>query len=659
MKRVAFQSSLPRKVVVLEMEEAGPSNRGSSRRERGLRSPTPLSNLQSTSTYTQPRNGGAAPSTGQTQELTSLDDSSFISTTALEKTVSATRPSSYADFFAREEHPLVAAARARLGLGDVAAPAEFKPAPYRPLRWRPPVSAVSTESVPSLDNRVRPEDRVRRVRRAVPIDPPPIDGIPTTFRDPDSPPDLFPERYSEELRNRMIFEWQSEMEPRQWMRETCAVCAQEKFPADIKPFDPLDEHLDLLRDDSIPDELLPISYALDSYRHALLHPAGLINPLSRGMMQVCKTCVSSLKKKKMPRDALANKLYYAHDRLPRNVREAFDKSTVVDRMYASGCRMTRMTYLIDNPVKLDDKKRPMPRQGSSRGHCSFIPQDFGTMSSLIPAAPDDESLGLCVLFIGRGDVAPSRESVGQLLNPVMVCLPVVSVISKFLTSDNPVYKENGILYSEENLMAIARTLSGGRDTGVPASVQISVLDSGSAAVMHEAMQSGYSTVDLSQLVVPAGQMLIRNVGYANDSQSSVASTSAKALALDWVLHKKPFIQVKDGSRLFPDRHPAMLTLVFPHLDPYALGAFFHPERPLYLSMRRQLRDMVLMKDAPFAKDPNFAYVCFNAIQRNQTSVSATFRIQESQYAEFADTLIENRGVLEALENKYIRERPPR
>ncbi|KZV58933.1 hypothetical protein PENSPDRAFT_547487, partial [Peniophora sp. CONT] len=233
-----------------------------------------------------------------------------------------------------------------------------------------------------------------------------------------------------------------------------------------------------------------------------------------------------------------------------------------------------------------------------------------------------------------------------------ISIPRVRTMCRFLASSNPIYLENEVEFSEENLRRIAESLPEGRMSGVPASVQISVLDSGSAAVVHEAMQSGYSTTDLSQLVIPAGEMLIRNVGYANDSQSSLASTAAKAMALEWVLQKKPFIQVRDGNRLFPDRHPAMLTLVFPHLDPYALGAFFHPERPLYLPMRRQLRNMILMKGAPFAKDPNFAYVCFNAIQRNQTSTGATFRIQESQYAEVADTLLENKGVLEALENKY-------
>ena len=66
--------------------------------------------------------------------------------------------------------------------------------------------------------------------------------------------------------------------------------------------------------------------------------------------------------------------------------------------------------------------------------------------------------------------------------------------------------------------------------------------------------------------------------------------------------------------------------------------------------------MLLMKDVPFASDPNFAYVCFNAIQRKQTSTSITFHFAENQY-EFADTLLESQGRLEALQKRNAEAAP--
>lgn len=386
-------------------------------------------------------------------------------------------------------------------------------------------------------------------RRAVPVEPHLPDPIHPVVQEDDtpvlpvddSPLDVFPEQYSTELRDRIILEWQAMLSPAAWMRETCAVCGRMDFRDNIVIHDATDEQLDLLRDESVPDELLPDTYALDSYRYALLHPAGLIVPLARGLMRICKPCMSSLKRRRMPRDALANKLYYAHDRLPPAVKRAFDESSMADRMYVAGCRTTRITYIINNPTGKDG----MPRQRMNRGHCSVIPQDFGTMSSLIPASPNDMSLGLCVLFVGRG-MKPTKENIAKFLHPVVTSIPRISIMSSFLAASNPTYRERGIVYSEENLRAIASSLPVGENRGLSSGVHVAVLDSGSAAVVQDALRSSYvGHSDRSNLIVPAGELLIENVGYANDSQSSMASTSAKTLALEMVLERQA---IRSGRR---------------------------------------------------------------------------------------------------------------
>ncbi|KZV58879.1 hypothetical protein PENSPDRAFT_695712, partial [Peniophora sp. CONT] len=275
----------------------------------------------------------------------------------------------------------------------------------------------------------------------------------------------------------------------------------------------------------------------------------------------------------MPKDAIANKLYYAHDRLPPEVREAFDKATLADKMFIAGARMTRITFLIENP---EDKKKTLPRQGANRGHCAFIPQDSGAMSRMVPPPLNDPTLAICVLFVGRG-VEPTKENIATILSPLLCSIPVVGITSRFLTQSNRAFKERGITYSEENLRALGSAFPG-RSIGLTSNVQVIILDSGSASVVHQAMQGGYSNVNPSELIVPAGEILIQNVGYASEGQSSKAATAAKAKALDWVLNKKPFVQVIDGTQLFPDRHPDALSLTHPHLDPFAIGGFLHADR---------------------------------------------------------------------------------
>ncbi|VDC05031.1 unnamed protein product [Peniophora sp. CBMAI 1063] len=493
-------------------------------------------------------------------------------------------------------------------------------------------------------------EKIRRRRpKTVPVVVPAPELPIPLLRDPDVPADLFPEQYSNELRDTIIFEWQAMMEPIEWTRKTCAVCGQMHFRDRVLVRDVPDEQLELLQDHSVPANLMPVAYDLNIYRFALLHPDGVILPRARGSLQLCTSCSSSLKRRKMPKDAIANKLYYAHDRLPPVVKSAFAKATLADKMFMAGCRMTKITFLIENP---EDSGRQLPRQGANRGHCAFIPQDSGALTRVLPPAPDDPSLGICVLFVGRG-VAPTKENLATVLHPLLCQLQVLSVVCPFLAQSNRAFRDRNIMYSEANLRAIGSAFPDS-ETGLASNVQLTVLDSGSAVGVHHAMQSGYSNADRADLVVPAGQSFIQNVGYANETQSSKAATAAKAQALDWILNKKPFVQVTDGSQLFSDRDRDALTLTHPHLDPYALGPFFHEDRigPRHLSMQRQLKNMLLMKDAPFAADPNFAYVFFNAIQRMQTSTAATFRVAENQYASFTDTLMENRGMLEALEGKY-------
>ncbi|VDC00928.1 unnamed protein product [Peniophora sp. CBMAI 1063] len=503
----------------------------------------------------------------------------------------------------------------------------------------------------SRASRRTPASRKRARQVAVPVSSGYVDDLPIPFlQDPDVPPDLFPEQYTTELRNSIIYEWQSFLEPVRWMRVTCAVCAQMHFRENSLVREALDEELELLQDHTLPDHLKPVEYDMDCYRHALLHPDGLIVQHARGLVRMCKSCSSSLKRRKMPKDALANKLYYAHDRLPPDVKKAFAVATLAEKMYIAGCRMTRITFLIENP---EDTKGVLPRQRANRGHCAFIPQDSGAMARMLPPPPDDPSLGICVVFVGQG-VPPTKENIATRLQPLLCSLSTVGVISKFLTSSNRAFVDSGIAFNADNLRAIGSGFPGGEDRGLPSNVQVVVLNSESATGVHRAMQGGYSNTDHSELIVPTGETLIQNVGYASESQSSKAATASKALALDWVLNKRPFVQVTDGNRLFSDRHTDALTLTHPHLDPHALGGFLHPDRtgPRHLSMQRQLKNMLLMKDAPFAADPSFAYVFFNAIQRTQTSIGATFRVAENQYGSFVDTLMENRGMLEALESKY-------
>jgi hypothetical protein len=84
--------------------------------------------------------------------------------------------------------------------------------------------------------------------------------------------------------------------------------------------------------------------------------------------------------------------------------------------------------------------------------------------------------------------------------------------------------------------------------------------------------------------------------------------------------------MQGGSTLLSDRDPAMLTYVFPHLDPWGIVGFCQSNRTAdqHISFERQVKNLLLQDNSPFQADPNFAYVCWNIIQKREVNKTASF-----------------------------------
>ncbi|KAJ7777961.1 hypothetical protein DFH07DRAFT_570648 [Mycena maculata] len=66
----------------------------------------------------------------------------------------------------------------------------------------------------------------------------------------------------------------------------------------------------------------------------------------------------------------------------------------------------------------------------------------------------------------------------------------------------------------------------------------------------------------------------------------------------------------------------MLTFTCPHLDPWGIGGLKEPMRSAAqqnLSFENQVRNLLLQDDLSFQQDPNFAYVCWNIMQKKRGS----------------------------------------
>ncbi|KAI6146363.1 hypothetical protein BKA82DRAFT_37623, partial [Pisolithus tinctorius] len=83
--------------------------------------------------------------------------------------------------------------------------------------------------------------------------------------------------------------------------------------------------LRLLRNEILPQKVLPCTYALDLYYGAILCLRGMQSLNAFAPIQMCGGCRRSLtgKSPSQPVDALANFQYYAWNELPVEIRDVF------------------------------------------------------------------------------------------------------------------------------------------------------------------------------------------------------------------------------------------------------------------------------------------------------------------------------------------------
>lgn len=465
------------------------------------------------------------------------------------------------------------------------------------------------------------------------------------------PYEKFPELCSDDAKLDMIREFQENMDVKHYVYDACAVCDQKKFPSDLVIVDAGELDLELLRNDNVPCHIWPENYNFDAYDRAFLSPRGMHDTDCVSDISICRGCLSVMEKGKQPPDAIANYQYYGYERLPAAVANAFKHATMHEKLLVAACSATNVSHIIS------EKKGGVP--GAPQRYCqnnvAIIPQDVGTLSRLLPPSRDDVNFTMCVLFVGKGG-RPSLDTI-RSMEPLLVSKRRVEIILRFLVENNPYYRDANVSFSQRNLNALC---SGpgflpGEDVGVPSTLEVQYLPFGDATA--EAVNSGYEADERNDFLIPESESYTEVTGFSNTVSKGDGHQSSKVRALQWVLDHKPYIAVQPGSKLFPDRDPRMLTFVFPHLDPWGIGGFNHALRSgdAIISMQHQTRNLLMRYDSPFERDPNFAYVCWNAVQKLEAARSLQFRTQASNLTYLADEISQNKTVIEDMNERWMRD----
>jgi hypothetical protein len=202
-----------------------------------------------------------------------------------------------------------------------------------------------------------------------------------------------------------------------------------------------------------------------------------------------------------------------------------------------------------------------------------------------------------------------------------------------MLESNPWYRSAGIKFSPENLAQLLADPE--EDIGVPVGVQLCCLPDEQAAPAEgyagrESTWRGpvdYGSLDPNTVVMEA-------VGYTVGERTPEDARTMKAAAVAWCLDKKQFIRMQSSSKFMSDRDPGLLTYAFPNRDPWGIGGFHEPNRTeeQHISFERQVRNLLLQHGGRFQDDANFAFVCWNIMQKKEVNKHVAFRTDAKEHA---------------------------
>ncbi|KIK16143.1 hypothetical protein PISMIDRAFT_30929 [Pisolithus microcarpus 441] len=381
----------------------------------------------------------------------------------------------------------------------------------------------------------------------------------------------------------------------------CAACAQSFKESILQIIFPSDDMLRVLQNNSLPNEVLPRTYALSAYNNAILCPLGMLDTHNLGVLHLCPSCTRALRSHppRQPRDSLANFQYYGLSQLPEDIQEAIHSASPFDIMLVSMCRASTITHHFSSESRRGGCVPEEAMQRFSCGNIAILPQEPCMLCKVLPPTYNELKDSVCVVFSG-GKYSPTQE---------------MKVMIDFFIRNNPWYQHEGVRFSEENLNDL---ISGVGESGVFHGIEIHHLPQGDN---HD----GMSDMDWA-----AGQsdMVVENVTYTEEDHSERSHNAMRARALAYAMDHKKFLVSKTGSSFVSDADPAMMTYLFPHLDPWGIGGFNNPacSPRQRISFERQVRNLLLQVNSPFAQDTCFPFVCWNMIQKKEVSDNTSFAI---------------------------------
>ncbi|PPQ66487.1 hypothetical protein CVT26_011176 [Gymnopilus dilepis] len=428
----------------------------------------------------------------------------------------------------------------------------------------------------------------------------------------------------DQTRLRVISDWQQAMSPDNISVVVCSVCGTRTKRKETEIVKGKSVDLTLLRNDDLPECARPVTYNFQVYQRAILNAKGLSDPNTVSDMIICHRCYGSLCSGSMPKFALCNWLYYGKEALPRDIKLAFEESSMFERVLISRARCNSICCKFNVNGEDRSDRSHQGQQKGIRGNVMVAPLDAMRLHAILPPKIGVKDTMTAVVV---GDRMPTKETISKL-SPVLVRKSRIQMLLNFLMTHNAHYAPSDDLsYSQENIDAIHDS---GDQSDLPKTVEIGHLQMQDGI---ENINSDYTPRNEDEWLPEEDvhELMMENVGFTEGDASPEAYNAMKVAALERCLSGKPFVASGTGNRMIPDfNNPSILTWLFPHLDPWGIGGFHEKRRKIKISLDEQLSHLLNSEDTTFERDPEFPFVLYNMGIKSKVSCIVRFQVSKEQ-----------------------------
>ncbi|KAG6876462.1 hypothetical protein C0992_012882 [Termitomyces sp. T32_za158] len=357
------------------------------------------------------------------------------------------------------------------------------------------------------------------------------------------------------------------------------------------------------------------SFADGLLRHLLLDRDGVLEQSDGTLhLRLCNECSKALNLSRVPKYALANKLYL------RDVPEVLQHLTPIEESIVS---LNRAKSWIVQLQENDPAGNVAAKQTGMRGHTIVYPQDPDVVAPILPPTIQDIVTPICVIFVGHK--MPSTLWLKEHAAPLIVRADRIHAALMWLKLNNPLHTNVRIDPARINALNRVDFLLFHVEHVLPSFSQ-------------DALQSRYD--DPSETVNSQPNIslppTLDNIVVANVD----CNASSKELRAAAIRH---IVEDKGGYLMHPHRlqpvkdfvNPELFPMLYPTLFPYGIGGVEDVSRVIPISFKAHICYLLSLCDSRFREHHSFMFTAFNIIQQRAVLLHTSLKVRKSDFSAIA------------------------